>query len=380
MGSLVFSLFSEGKIYLFFYLWFFLLAVLEISKDIKPYRNILLGFSCLMLSFFTGLRWDTGTDWLSYKELFDTLELNWTFLLNVYAFDLGYVVFNAIVRSFTDSYVLFLLIDSFLAVGIVFLFLKKYSPNPNMSLFVFYNAFFVAQFMGSNRRIISLGAGLFIFYHIYNKNYKKFIIWELFAFLFHRTSIMVALGLLVPKKRFSTNKVIAILLLCLILGIPQLPFKLVGALGDLLSAFSGNSFVEKLMYYSENKEAGVSESTNPVVLMTLSVVKRSIFISFYFYVIRQNKGKLDYLTDYFFNIYIIGFAMYLLFNGSPIFQMISTYYTFIEIVLIGRVWSYTRLNTKFIFLVVLLFYGFFQLLSSLNAYSELYIPYKTFLT
>lgn len=72
--------------------------------------------------------------------------------------------------------------------------------------------------------------------------------------------------------------------------------------------------------------------------------------------------------------------MYLLFNGSPIFQMISTYYTFIEIVLIGRIWNYTRLQAKFIFLVVLFFYGFFQLLSSLNAYSELYIPYKTFLT
>lgn len=380
MGNLIFNLFSEGKIYLFFYLWFFLLAVVEISKDVKPYRNIIAAFSCLLLSLFTGLRWDTGTDWLSYKELFDTLELNWTFLLNVYAFDLGYVVFNAIVRFFSDSYVLFLLIDSFLAVGIVFLFLKKYSPNPNMSIFVFYNAFFVAQFMGSNRRIISLGAGLFIFYHICQKKYKKFALWELVAFLFHRTSIMISLGWLVPRKRFSTNKIITILLLCLIIGIPQLPFKLVGILGDLLSAFSGNSFVEKLLYYSENKEAGISESTNPIILMTLSVVKRSIFISFYFYVINQNKGLLDNITDYFFNIYIIGFAMYLLFNGSPIFQMISTYYTFIEIVLIGRIWNYTRLQAKFIFLVVLFFYGFFQLLSSLNAYSELYIPYKTFLT
>ncbi len=378
MLRLISDLFSDGKIYLFFYLWFFFLAVLEISKDLKRYRNLLAFFSVVLLALFTGFRWETGTDWFTYKELFDTLELNWTFLLDVYAFDLGYVILNAFVKLFTDNYTLFLLIDSFIALGIVFWFLKKYSPNPNISLFVFYNAFFVAQFMGSNRRIISLGAGLFVFYFVHEKRYKKYAIWQTVAFLFHRTSIMLMFTWFVPRKRFSIKQILIILLVCLLIGIPQIPFKLVGVLGEALSAFSSNPFVEKMLFYSENNENVISENTNPVILMTLSVIKRGIFISFYLYVIKKNKGVLDALSDYFLNIYIVGFGLYLLFNGSPIFQMISTYFTFIEIALIGRFWNYTNIRTKFIFLGVLLLYGFFQLLSSLSAYPELYIPYKLY--
>lgn len=377
MIELVTNLFSSGKIYLFFYLLFFSLALFEVVSEVRPYRNVLAFLSFILLFLFTGLRWETGTDWLSYKELFDTLELNWTFLLNVYSFDLGYVILNAILRLFTNDYTLFLLVDSFIAVGIVFWFLKKYSPNPNISLFVFYNAFFVAQFMGSNRRIISLGAGLFIFYFIHKKDYKRYALWQALAFLFHRTSIMLFVSCFVPNKRFSINKIMSILLFSLIIGIPQLPFKITSALGELFSGFSSNPFVEKILYYSENKEAGVSESTNPVILMTLSFIKRSVFISFYLYLIKKNKGVLDSLTDYFFNIYIVGFGLYLMFNGAPIFQMISTYFTFIEIALIGRFWNYSEVKTKFIFLGILFIYGFFQLLSSLNAYSELYIPYQS---
>jgi hypothetical protein len=378
MGELVSNLFSEGKIYLFFYLWFFFLAVLEVSKDVKPYRNVLAFSSFVLLAFFTGLRWETGTDWFSYKELFDTLELDWTFLLNVYSFDLGYVVLNAIVKLFTDDYTLFLLVDSFIAVGIVFWFLKKYSPNPNISFFVFYNAFFVAQFMGSNRRIISLGAALFVFYFVHEMKYKKFAFWQTIAFLFHRTSILLIFTRFIPRTRFTTKQVLLILLVCLIIGIPQLPFKLVGLLGNALSAFSSNSIIDKMLFYSENNESVIPENTNPVILMTLSVIKRSVFISFYLYVIKKNKGVLDSLSDYFLNIYIVGFAIYLLFNGSPIFQMLSTYFTFIEIALIGRFWNYADMRTKFVFLGILLFYGFFQLLSSLNAYPELYIPYRLY--
>jgi hypothetical protein len=376
MQRLLEDLFSSGIIYLIFYLVLFISIIIETIKEFSKYRLILVVFFFITLSLFTGLRWETGTDWFSYKELFDTLELDWTFLLNVYSFDLGYVVLNAFVKLFTDNYTLFLLIDSFIAVGIVYYFLKKYSLNPIISLFVFYNAFFVAQFMGSNRRIIALGSGLFIFYFIFQKNIKKYTLWQIIAFLFHRSSIILILTWFVPRKRFNTKQILILLFICLIIGIPQLPFKLVGHLGEAMSGLTSNSIVDKMVTYSDNNF--IPDNTNPVILMILSVMKRSIFISFYLYVININKGVLDSITDYFFNIYIVGFAIYLLFNGSPMFQLLSTYFTFIEIALIGRIWNYTNIRTKFIFLGVLFFYGFFQLLSSLNAYPELYIPYKLF--
>src|SRR5688572_25618549 len=106
MTDLLGRLFSDGYIYLFTYLWLYIIAVLEASNELNRYKIVFATFTFVYLTLFTGLRWETGTDWDSYKELFDTIEFNWTFLLNVYAFDLGYVLFNALVRTFTDNYTL----------------------------------------------------------------------------------------------------------------------------------------------------------------------------------------------------------------------------------------------------------------------------------
>lgn len=380
MMELIGKLFADGIIYVIIYLWLFLLTVLEACRETRRYKKVFAWSTFIVLTLFTGLRWETGTDWAPYKELFDTLELDWTFLLNVYSFDLGYVLLNAFAKLFTDSYTLFLLLDSFIALGIVFAFLLKYSFNPNVSFFVFYNAFFVSQFMGSNRRIIALGAILFAFIYIHANRKKGYIFWQTIGFLFHRSSFLILFSWLIPHKRLTTKKIFALLMVALAIGIPQLPFKMIGFLGSALSAFASNPIVEKMLFYSDGKAEIVVENTNPVVLMTLSVIKRSIFLTFYLLIINKRKGILDPLSDYFFNIYIFGFAIYMLLNGSPIFQMISTYFTFIEIALIGRFWGYANKQSKYIFLIVLFFYGFFQLLSALNAYSELYIPYKSFMT
>ena len=379
MKNLVYMLLLDGGIYLFLYLLLFILIVVEVAKEFRPYNIILLFFTSVLLFLFTGLRWETGTDWSSYKDLFDSLELDWTFLLSVYSFDLGYVLLNAFVKLFTDNYTLFLVIDSFIAIGLVYYFLRKYSLSPSISLFVFYNSFFIAQFMGSNRRMISLGAGLFVFFYVLEKSYKRYLFWQIVAFLFHRSSLILLLTWLVPRKRFTTKRIFIILFICFTIGIFQLPFRLVGIMSEFLSSFSYISVIDKMLFYYENSDNVIPENTNPILVMTLSVIKRLFFLFFYLFVINRNKGVIDRLSDYFLNVYLIGFSLYLLFNGSPIFQMLSTYFTFIEIALIGRFWQYTDIKVKFRFLPFLMFYGFVQLFSALSVYPELYIPYKLFL-
>jgi hypothetical protein len=313
MTNLIGQLFTNGYIYLILYIWLFIVAILETCKEFTRYKIVFAFSTFVILALFTGLRWKTGTDWVAYKELFDDLKLDWTFIFNVFNFDLGYVLLNAFVRLFTKNYTLFLIIDSFIALSLIFVFLKKFSPYPNLSFFIFYNAYFVSQFMGSNRRMISLGAALFVFYFIYAKRKKCIALWETLAVLFHRTAIMALLAWFIPKDRISLKHALYLLIICFAVGIPQLPFKILGILGSYLQAYDSNPLISKLVFYSDaqgNMDT-IPENINPVVLMTLSVIKRSIFLIYYFFIIYRKKGFLDPLTDFFFNIYIIGFAFYL---------------------------------------------------------------------
>lgn len=380
MGNTLVQLLSDGKIYLVAYFVLFVFIILENCNETLKYRYWSGYVVSIFLILFTGLRWETGTDWTPYKELFDSIKFDWTFLLNVYSFDLGYVLFNALGRILTDNYTVFLLIDSALAIGMITWFFRKHSPNPLLSFFIFYNAFFIAQFMGSNRRIISLACSLFFFYAVFHKKKRLQFFSFLSAFFFHRSSLVLLLTYFIPKKRFTITRSLIYIGTSLILGIAQFPFKAIGIIGSALSVLTSNPIVEKMLFYSDNSDEQIPENVDPKLQMILSVIKRSIFLSFYFWVIKRRKGVLDPLTDFFFNIYIIGFVIYILLNGSPIFQMLSTYFTFIEIVLIGRIWFFSGKHERLIFFAVLFFYGFFQLLNSVNAYPELFIPYKSFLT
>ena len=328
---------------------------------------------------FTGLRWETGTDWNSYSELFRDVDVSFgdVFFIQLYSFDFGYVFLNILVKYFTNSYTVLLLVDSFIALGLVFLFIKKYSPNPNISIFVFYNAFFVAQFMGSNRRIVALGLTLFAISSVIKKS--KFWFFQTTSFLFHKSSIVALIAKFVPKKRFSKNKILAILIISLLIGILQIPLKILELISGILSSFSGFSVIDKLSTYTLESDNIVLGNRNPILMMILSIIKRCVFLIFYLIIIYKKKGKLDFTTDFFLNIYIVGFSLYLLLNGSEVIQVSSSYFTFIEIVVIGRFWNYADKRDKLAFLPILFFYGFFQLVSSLTAYPELYIPYKTFL-
>ncbi|MCB5658973.1 hypothetical protein LIQ27_23050, partial [Bacteroides fragilis] len=59
----------------------------------------------------------------------------------------------------------------------------------------------------------------------------------------------------------------------------------------------------------------------------------------------------------------LGFAGYLFFIGS-FFQMLTAFFAMIEIVLIGRMYSYSSSKDKIILLILIFFYGIFQMLNN----------------
>ena len=172
---------TEGYIYLilFFYLW--CNVILESSIQTSQYKNYFFIISSTILALFIGVRWETGTDWTPYKDLFDTLQLDWSFLFNIYHFDIGYVLFNAFIKLFTENYTIFLICNSSITIFLLSKLIIKISPYPNLSLLFFYTNFMIAQFMGSNRRMMAMVFILWFFYYIYTK--KKTIIFKFRNFI-----------------------------------------------------------------------------------------------------------------------------------------------------------------------------------------------------
>lgn len=370
------NVFSYGITYVVLFLYLFVIAIFDSSKQLHRVSHIFAFISMVVLSLFIGLRWETGTDWLPYKLLFDDLELNWSFLLDVYHFDLGFVLFNGVVRLFSDNYTVFLVANASITIYLLCKLLCRWSPYPNISLFIFYPAFMIAQFMGSNRRMMAMVFLLWAIYYLWNNKKKAYYLLVGLAFLFHRSSIIALILLFVPREIISNRKVIILLSLSLIVGISQLPFKLIEEFGNALSSVVSHPLVTAMTYYSETNENHIISSTGSIVIQSiLAICKRSIFLIFYFYILKKN--EVDKLTGYIFNIYILGFVGYLFFIGT-FFQILTAYFALIEVILISRMYGYTNSKTKFVFLSLTLLYGIVQMISALNVYPDLYMPYIPF--
>lgn len=358
--------------YIIIYVWLFSLCWVETATRNMAIRRALSNISALGLVIFIGCRWESGTDWISYKELFDYIEFDWSFILGIYHFDLGYVLLNALVKLFTNNYTIFLIIDAAIAVIILFTAVRKFSPYPNLSLFIFYTNYMLLQYIGSNRRMVALSLVPWIIYYIFLNKKRIALYCTGFAFLFHRSALFNAAAFLVPRRMFNASTVAIILLIALMFGASQLPTKLIGVLGGGVGGAMGASMNE---YASNGADHMVYGTGSMIVSLLAALVKRGIFIAIY--IIISSRYKIDSLTQFLFNIYILSVAVYITFVGS-FFQMLSTYWAFIEIILLARFYRLISARSKVILLFFVGTFGVFQLNNALNIYPELYLPYKFF--
>jgi hypothetical protein len=332
---------------------------------------------------FIGLRWETGTDWRAYMNIFYATPSNPDYDIIVFGVDAGYIWINRFIYGFFDDYSIFLLVDAAVSIAAVYFFIERSTRLPNMAVYLFYTSYVVTHFMGSNRRMLAIGFVCigFLFLRSPKKLWQRSWEWLtpfVLAAAVHRTSILALPGLAVGRRSWPVWVVVPGLMACVGLGMSGAPFAALEALGSLLSGYAHITVVDKLLFYtSGGGEAQAAGELDVMQQALLGVAKRStVLVIFIAYMIR---GSLDQYEQRLFNIYVSGCAIYFLMIGSPIFQIVSTYYTIVEIVLMPILFSRTP-QFKVPYLIYVLIIPLLLLFSALSPYMELYVPYHSIFT
>lgn len=371
-------IFQDGGIYIALYAYFALAMIVEAIYDSEIFSRWTARAGMVMIVLLIGLRWNTGTDWMPYLRVFYTTDSSSDYDSVVFGIDQGYVLLNRIVFYFSDNYSVFLLIDACIAVGAVYVFIEKSTRLPNMGVYLFYTCYVVTHFMGSNRRMLAIGFVCmgFLFLSKERRIWERWPRWAVpfgIAATVHRTSLAGLAGLAVSRRAWPTWAVIIGLLACLGLGVAGLPFSGLEWLGSTLAKYTGISAIDKLVFYTSG-EVELGADVNVVLQAALGVAKRSsvlvIFIAY------MRFGNPNQYAQRLYNIYIIGCAVYFAMVGSPIFQIISTYYSIVEIVLIPIIFSEMP-KLKVPYILYLLAVPLILLITSLVPYIELYVPYRS---
>lgn len=328
----------------------------------KNFKLFVLFCGFIYLVFFCSMRWQTGTDWIPYYDDFMNPGTR-------HDFEIGYVTYVNTLRMFTNSYTFFLFVTTAIPVLLVFLGCYNFSKNLTLtilSICVFYSYYYLGSFFGAERRIIAIGISFYaLMQYVNGKRYQAFSL-ILLASTFHVSSLSTLAIFLINKLSLKSYK--KSIVLGVVLAIP-LSVYFSGIISQFINYIPIEIIKYKLTVYTENAQ-------NYGTLSIFGIFKRLLVCALFFYVLAtdiQNCKKIEFLVKN----YVFGCLVYLLLSPiSPMFSVISIYFTMVEILLVPLV--IMRLGVFTIMpVLILLFVAYlsYQTFSILNSYPELFYPY-----
>ena len=147
----------------------------------------------LFLTFFLGFRKDIGCDWDGYVENFVSVNSSsWNDLFsqnNVSKiYDVGYTLIIKIL-SYKFNFQITILILSTFFTAPLFIFCSQLK-RPYLALTISYPYFFVVVGMGPTRQAIAISFLMLCIVSISNKNFNKFLLFNIISSLFHYSAII----------------------------------------------------------------------------------------------------------------------------------------------------------------------------------------------
>lgn len=155
---------------LYFFIFFLLLsgALLEIISNNKKFSQSTFTFFIFCFFILSFIRWETGTDWTPYYDVFKSIEIPWETLTDyLHGFEPGFMILYNIAKSISDSYTIMLLTEAIILYFCIYYFIKAHSFYPILSLLIYYSMSFAGIFFV--RQNIAMAILLCSLKYIYEK-------------------------------------------------------------------------------------------------------------------------------------------------------------------------------------------------------------------
>lgn len=185
----------------------------NVDKNEKSKKRWLI-FTFLILTFVSAIRsYTVGVDTSQYYSAFKVITgIEWEqFKLTRY--EIGFFYLNKIISLFSNNPQSLLIITSIIIIPSVGYIIYKYSNNVVFStlLYVLLNIFFFH--MTGMRQSIAISILLFSIPLLEKKKYLKFCFMVVLASLFHSSSIIFLLAIILDKIKYNNKNIIYIILI-----------------------------------------------------------------------------------------------------------------------------------------------------------------------
>ncbi|MBB3187177.1 EpsG family protein [Microbacter margulisiae] len=346
----------------------FLFALLDINYELSDRTWRWMKYAMfLMLVLQVGLRWETGTDWNTYLDHFNSIT-DWSSVSPLQnGMEIGYDVFIYLMKMISTSYSLFLLVHAIIFYLLIFKSFERYAPYFYISLLMFYTL--SMGMLGSNRQLIALAICFCALRYVVEAKPWIFFLLVAVAASFHTSAIMFGVFYFM-NRQIRVYYIVLILAIAFVIGESQVPLMLFSKAGSLLG---GNAASHINQYLND-----LNDNVRQNQLSITGLLKRIVFVAFFLYQREKLKDELPYYT-LLLNGYILGLVIYFLF-ANTLLVMISRgsfYFNMMEpLLLSSQLLLFKGKENRTIVACVLLVFAVLFLYQSIASFPDLFDPYK----
>lgn len=330
--------YQKNMIYVFCFTVFVLFFIIEYKYPSKG--NVLFNIGSFLVVCLLALRKETvGADTISYMEFFKYEAGGYSLLYEAGLMEPGLPYYNVILRTICNDSVYYLFCNAIISLAPIYFLIKKYSTNKNLSLcFFFAGSSYVIYFVAL-RQILGISFILWGVYILLSDNKRKWLYFIILTFIggiFHQTSILVSILLIIcyflPTLKRNFLVTTLVLAICLNLfagaGLYRLFFETVQ--GYLLG---GGDLLEKVSVYTSDSY------TTQGLTKIFGVINLSIVGLLYLFVVDNDK-----LATWFTKVYWLYLILYNIFIQFPMQSRLLLGLNIISIIAIPTFLTCTRQN------------------------------------
>ncbi len=364
-------------IYIVLYSLLFFCAFFDLKKPVGISKKQIVYFFVILFTLFRGLRWETGTDWHQFENVF--YQVRWSNIFNHVRYggdervlEPGYVFLNLFFRTLTGHYTFFLLATNFFILWTYAKFSFKHASLPIIAFIAIIGA---GQFF-TVRQSLATAILMFAYNYAVSRSLVKFLVVVFIASLIHGASIIF-----VPFYFFIRVKLNYVLYVACLIGsivifdvLPKVMLFVIDNVG-----FIGSTSLRKLVVYASQ----VREEVYGVGRSYFNIMMTFFFLSSYYWVVLKIKEKEKRDTYYgFLNFFLAQTVLLNMF--SEMMQELSRLGSFFlfggPLLMTELVWSgftskLRQLKPLFVLLFVLFMYYRFYKMTFM--WPEAHFPYKS---
>jgi hypothetical protein len=310
-----------------------------------------------------------GTDWDNYHNLYKG-----SFRGEETVIESGYNLLSSAVSLVSEDYTTFLLVHACIIYTLFVSTIQKIAVAPLLSMLIFYCL--MLRYLGMNRQYLAVAICFFSLRYIIARKPLGFLICLALALSFHRTAL-----LFLPAY-FLVGKIDLRVLLACIVGTALLGFT---GLGDKLEPriflAAGEVIVERLYFYKDLDMFDLSATG-----IASGLAKRCLILLASGFLLYNGRKKQPPENIIAFNLYWLGFLLFLIFNGTELQIIVARgliYFNIMEVFLIGIIVVSVREQiAKMCIFGAVAVYGFVSMERGIDFYKDhlgidIFRPYKS---